>query len=200
MNEIESTRVKIRSRDLAIRLFETWVRQRQRRPGLKIPKNAEELKEMGRENFINQLAKPREKQLEQLKEVVKEMATADIVALLVMMEFPVLETSTLLHKLSAQLMKDPNAVYFSKENQDDNCGCGCGCGCAVMRQYPWDEQIKAHLEAKPFSIDPFDEIGINSKERDSLLIKDFLRSYGALSNAVTQDVNERYINISESFG
>ncbi len=200
MNEIESSRIEIKSRNLALRLFESWVRQRQDRPSLKIPKDAEELKIMGKENFVNQLAKPRENQLAQIKEVSKEMATADVVALLVMMEFPQLEISALLHKLSAQLMRDPDAVYFSKVNQSDNCGCGCGCGCAVMRNLPWDEQIMAHLEVKPFSIDPFNDVGLAPKERDSLLIKDFLQSYGALSRAVTQHVNERYLNIGETFG
>jgi hypothetical protein len=51
---------------------------------------------------------------------------ADRVALLVMMELPVLETSTLLHRLSRQLAEDPEAKYFSTVNLRDNCGSGCG--------------------------------------------------------------------------
>jgi hypothetical protein len=48
------------------------------------------------------------------------------------------------------------------------------------------------MDVKPFSIDPFNEIGLDEKRRDSLLIKDFLQSYKVLSKAVNERVNERY--------
>jgi hypothetical protein len=64
--------------------------------------------------------------LHDLKEVAKQMSTSDVVALLVMMELPSLEASSLLHKLSKQLAEDPDSNYFSKVNQNDNCGTGCG--------------------------------------------------------------------------
>lgn len=197
---IEQTRHAVRSRELALGLYDKWVHQRQRRPDLRIPQNEEELKALGLENFVNQLAKPRRIQLEQLREVAKEMSTADVVALLVMMELPVLETSSLLHKLSAQLMGDPEAVYFSKVNQSDNCGCGCGCGCAAMINLSPEEQIAAHLRAKPFSIDPFNEVGLEERERDALRAQDFLQSYGALSNTIAERVNSRYFELSRAFG
>ncbi len=123
---IEQTKQSIKSRELALRLYDRWVRRRQNRGGLEIPKTKEELKRLGLKNYVNQLVKPRQSQLEELKAVAKEMHMADKVALLVKMELPVLETSTLLHKLSLQLTKDPESPYFSRVNQDDNCGCGCG--------------------------------------------------------------------------
>lgn len=123
---IEQTKQSIKSRELALRLYDRWVRQRQNREGLEIPNTKEELKRLGLKNYVNQLVKPRQRHLEELKAVSKEMSTADKVALLVKMELPVLETSTLLHKLSLQLTKDPESPYFSKVNQNDNCGTGCG--------------------------------------------------------------------------
>ena len=36
----------------------------------------------------------------------------------------------------------------------------------------------------PFSVDPFDEAGITEKERNSMLIRDFLDSYWDLSSTV----------------
>lgn len=62
-----------------------------------------------------------------------------------------------------------------------------------MADMPWEEQIKTHLETKPYSIDPFNEVGIPEKARDSLLVSDFLNSYGALSEAVSGVINARYI-------
>jgi hypothetical protein len=61
-----------------------------------------------------------------------------------------------------------------------------------MAGLPYEERINVHLDAKPFSIDPFNEVGIPEKERDALLIRDFLSSYEALSNAVSEEINARY--------
>lgn len=123
---IEGIRHEIRSRELALTLYDRWVRKRQKRPSLEIPSNKEGLKKLGLTNFVNQLVEPRKEHLAQLKEVASEMTIADKVALLVMLELPVLETSALLHKLSRQLSEDSMAPYFSKINQNDNCGSGCG--------------------------------------------------------------------------
>jgi hypothetical protein len=123
---IEAAKRSIESRDMALKLYDRWVRRRQKRPGLEIPNNEAAYKKLGLKNFTNQLADPRKTHLADLKEVSKNMAPSDIVALLVMMELPALETSTLLHKLSRQLAENPEATYFSKVNQDDNCGSGCG--------------------------------------------------------------------------
>lgn len=196
---IKKTRKEIQSRELALKLYDAWVRERQRRPGLEIPKDKAGLRELGLKNFVRQLAEPRLRHLKQLKEVAPEMTTADKVALLVMLELPALEISTLLHKLSTQLMQDPDAIYFSKVNQADNCGCGCGCGCAFMLDLPWAERINAHMDDKPFSIDPFNEVGLPEKERDSLLIKDFLSGYEALSDSISERVNNRYYQLGNIF-
>ena len=123
---IEQTEQSIKSRDLALELYDRWVRQRQNRPEHVIPKDERELKQLGLKNLVNQLIEPRRQHLKELKSVSKEMTMADKVALLVKLEIPVLETSTLLHKLSIQLTRDPKSLYFSKVNQNDNCGTGCG--------------------------------------------------------------------------
>lgn len=68
-----------------------------------------------------------------------------------------------------------------------------------MASLPYQERINEHHVAKPFSIDPFNEVGIPEKERDSLLIKDFLDSYEAISTGVAQKVNQRYFNIGREF-
>ncbi len=123
---IEQTEQIIRSKALASKLYDTWVRQRQDRPKVKYPKTESELKDISKENFKNQFAAPRQKHLEQLRKVAKEMSIADKVALLVMLELPTVEASTLLHRLSMQLVQNPDATYFSKVNQEENCGTGCG--------------------------------------------------------------------------
>jgi hypothetical protein len=179
-----SSKPKARSRELAISLYERWVNERRARPGFKIPQGKEQLQTLAKENFITQLAEPRRRQLKQLSEVAKDMSMPYKAALLVMSELPALEVSTLLHRLNEQVSKDFNSTYFSKVNMADNCGCGCGCGCAAMADLPWDEQIGLHMRLKPFSIDPFNEVGIPEHERDSLLIRDFLRSFERLSDAV----------------
>ena len=197
---IEQTKQSIKSRELALKLYDRWVRQRQDRPSHEIPINERELKELGLKNLVNQLIEPRQKHLEELKEVAKEMTMADKVALLVKLELPVLETSALLHKLSIQLTKNLDAPYFSKENQDDNCGCGCGSGCSEMAQFPYEKRIYTHHASKPFSIDPFNELNTPEKERDALLIKDFLDSYESLSTSVSERVNQRYFRMGRDFG
>jgi hypothetical protein len=68
-----------------------------------------------------------------------------------------------------------------------------------MAGLPYEERIYAHHAAKPYSIDPFNEIGTPEKERDALLISDFLESYEVLSTSVSQRVDERYFNIGRSF-
>jgi len=64
---------------------------------------------------------------------------------------------------------------------------------------PYELQIYTHIRAKPYSIDPFNEVGIPEQERDSLLIRDFLSSYEALSNSVAEQVNQRYFRIGRDF-
>ncbi len=69
-----------------------------------------------------------------------------------------------------------------------------------MAGLPFDERINAHLDAKPYSIDPFNEVGIPTEERDALLIRDFLQSYEALSSAVTERIHGRYYKMGHEFG
>ena len=64
---------------------------------------------------------------------------------------------------------------------------------------PYEERIHAHYVAKPYSIDPFNELNTSEKERDSLLISDFLASYEALSKSVSAKVNQRYFNMGSEF-
>jgi hypothetical protein len=123
---IEEVKKQIQSKELALKLYDRWVRNRQKRDSLEIPTDETGLKKLGLKNFVAQLVEPRRKHLTELKGVGKEMSTADKVALLVMLELPVVETSTLLHRLSRQLAEDPESVYFSKVNQNENCGSGCG--------------------------------------------------------------------------
>ncbi len=114
------------SKERALKLYEAWVRDRQRRPSLKCADTKNDMDKLGLYNFDHQLAEPRKRQLGQLKEVGGEISAADKVALLVMQEFPALEISSLLHRLSGQLSKDRDARFFSPENLNANCGCGCG--------------------------------------------------------------------------
>jgi hypothetical protein len=109
---------KNRSRELAVKLYDMWVRQRQERKELHCTdskgreidwkKDPENLR---RENFVNRLAGPREEHLAQLKRMGKEMTTADKIALLALVELPAVEISSLMHKLSLNLAKDPKGVY-----------------------------------------------------------------------------------------
>jgi hypothetical protein len=197
---IEQTKQMIKSRELALKLYDRWVRHRQNRGPIEIPTNQAQLKKLGLKNIVNQLIDPRRKHLKELKEVSKEMTMADKVALLVKLELPVLETSTLLHKLSMQLASNSDVEYFSRTNQADNCGCGCGCGCAAMAQLPYEERIYAHMATKPFSVDPFNELNTPARERDELLVKDFLDSYEALSGSVSERVDARYFGMGRQFG
>ena len=68
-----------------------------------------------------------------------------------------------------------------------------------MASLPYEERINAHLDTKPFSIDPFNELGTPEKERDALLIKDFLSSYEALSKSVSERMNQRYFRMGQDF-
>ena len=56
------------------------------------------------------------------------------------------------------------------------------------------------MDTKPFSIDPFNEVGTPEKERNALLIKDFLNSYEALSQSIAEKVNNRYFCMGREFG
>ena len=69
-----------------------------------------------------------------------------------------------------------------------------------MASLPYEEQVYTHYATKPYSIDPFNEVGIPAAERDSLLVKDFLLSYEALQTGVAQGVNQRYFNMGANFG
>jgi hypothetical protein len=123
---IKKKKEELESHELAVKLYDTWVRDRQNRQDIKCSDDLQDLEELSRINHESQLVEPRRKHLQQMKEVAKAMTIADKVALLVMMELPVLETSTLLHRLSIQLTQDPAATYFSRVNMADNCGSGCG--------------------------------------------------------------------------
>ncbi len=68
-----------------------------------------------------------------------------------------------------------------------------------MASLPYEERINIHRSAKPFSIDPFNEVEIPQKERDALLIRDFLNSYESLSDTVTEKVNNRYYQVGRTF-
>ena len=188
-----------RSQQTALRLFEKWTRDRQDRPDIQSPDNKADLKRAEHENFRTQLVEPRKKQLEELKQAGHEVAFSDKAALLAMMELPVLETSTLLQRLSRQIVADPKAAYFSKVNMADNCGCGCGCGCAAMADLSYQEKIISHYQTKPYSIDPFNELGTPAEVRDALLVKDFLASYEVLSHSVSERVNQRHFRVGRDF-
>ena len=69
-----------------------------------------------------------------------------------------------------------------------------------MAGLPYEERISIHHNTKPYSIDPFNEVGIQTKERDSLLIKDFLESYERLSQSISERVNQRYHRMGHDFG
>lgn len=183
----------IESKEIATKLYFSWVQERQEREGFRVPDTRENYKKLGLNNFKVQHAKPRRNHLKVLSKVAKDLTTADTVALLVMLELPALEITTLLQKMRNQLNQEENALYFSKTNQFNNCGCGCGSCCAYMEDMPWDQQINSHLDAKPYSIDPFNEVGIPQKERDALLIKDFLKSYKELSGSIVKKINEKIL-------
>ncbi|MBU1340666.1 MAG: hypothetical protein KKE44_16480 [Proteobacteria bacterium] len=68
-----------------------------------------------------------------------------------------------------------------------------------MAGLPYEERISAHHIAKPYSIDPFNELKTPEKERDALLIKDFLASYEALSTSVAEKVHQRYYHMGQEF-
>jgi hypothetical protein len=199
MKSIEQEKLSIRSRELAVSLYDKWVRERQTRPDLRFTDNPKELEKIAKENFSSQKAEPRRKHLADLKELNKSMEFPDQVALLAMMELPVLETSTLLHRLSRQVAADPNAVYFSKVNMADNCGCGCGCGCAAMASLGYEEKIILESQAKPYSVDPFNELGTPAATRDKLLALEFIGSFQAISEAVGDKVNRRYFQMAQDF-
>lgn len=188
------------SAKLAIRIYESSVRDRQsRRDDLRIPEGDNDLEEARSRNFEAQALEPRRDLLRQIREAGDALSTADKVSLLVMTEISAIDASTLLHRVSAQLEADPEARYFSKVNMADNCGCGCGCGCRVLQALPEAERIAMHRQLKPFSIDPFDEAQIPREQRDSLLIRDFLASYEGLTASVRKTVEQRYFRAGREF-
>jgi hypothetical protein len=196
----EATRRQAKSREAAVVLYDTWVRDRQRRKEFIVLGPDDDFEKIGLKNFNTQNTEPRRHHLKQLKEFGKELTTADKVALLAKLELSPIEVSALLHRMSIQVVGDPEAVYFSKENLADNCGCGCGSCCSSLMRLSYEERINVHRQLKPFSVDPFNEAEIPEDERDALLISDFLDSYEALSRDVTSVVDERYYDIGTRFG
>jgi hypothetical protein len=196
---IEQEAVKEKSRALAVALFDKWVRRRQARPMIRSTDNPKELSAVASENFKTQLVEPRRSQLKDMASLSQSMDFADQAALLVMMELPVLETSTLLHRLGRQIAEDSKATYFSKVNMADNCGCGCGCCCAAMSDLNYQEKVVLHYQTKPYSIDPFNELGIHADVRDGLLVKDFLESFEKLSHSISARINSRYHQMGREF-
>ena len=191
-----------RSHELAVKMFDKWVRARQKRSDFQSGDHVKSLKELepiARRNFESQVLAPRKAHLDDLKSSGQSLDFRDKVALLAMIELPTLETSTLLHRLSRQLAADPEAPYFSRENLADNCGCGCGCGCAVMADLGYADKVILHYQAKPHSVDPFNELGTPQDVRDGLLARDFLASFQALSEGVAARVNRRYFRMAEEF-
>lgn len=196
----EMKRQQAKSREAAVALYDTWVRERQRRKPFIVLGPDDDFEKVGLENFNTQSTDPRRSHLNQLKEFGEVLTTADKVALLVKLELSPLEASALMHRMSVQVALDPDAVYFSKENLADNCGCGCGSCCGSLQRLPYDERINVHRQLKPFSVDPFNEAEISEEERDALLIRDFLDSYGALSQDVTARIDDRYYEMGAKFG
>lgn len=196
---VEESKRKDVSEKIALKIYDKNLRDRFNRSELETCKTETDLKRIGSKNFGTQLVEPRRKFVKQIKEMGDKISTADKVALLMMEELPTLETSALIHKLSMQMAHDPGAIYFSKYNQASNCGCGCGCGCSVMMNLPDHERVIKHYEAKPYSIDPFNEVGLTEEERGSLQIKDLLDSYERISNSVVNKVNRRYFNMAREF-
>jgi hypothetical protein len=177
--------------DQIIKIYSGWISRRLKRPNFIIPTSEQGQKELGLKNYESQHVLPRKDHLEDLKAYVDEFNIADIVSLLVKLELPVVETTTLLTKLNAQLTKDPKAVYFSRVNQNDNCGCGCGCNCFTISKLRYEDRINQHKINKPHSIDPFNELGIPEKGRDELLIKDFLSSYKRISRVIAKEIESK---------
>ncbi len=188
-----------RSRQLAVKLYDQWVRERQNRPDIKTTKDLKELHKIAKENFATQLVKPRERHLAQIRELKQSVEFPEQVALLAMMELPVLETSALLHRLGRQIAADPEAKYFSPINLADNCGCGCGCGCAAMASLDLEDRLALHHQAKPFSVDPFNELDTPTEARDGLLVREFLASFQAISEDIAGRVNRRYFQMARDF-
>jgi hypothetical protein len=180
------------SRNRAVNLYQQWVRARQNRPPIRSSNDPKLLPAIEEENFRTQLVEPRKRQLDELKATGDQIAFPDKVALLVTTEIPTLETSTLLQRLAGQLAVDPDATYFSQVNMADNCGCGCGCCCAAMTDLSYQEQIVAHYQTKPYSIDPFNELGTAVETRDNLRVSDFLESFQAVSAQINTQVNQRF--------
>jgi hypothetical protein len=68
-----------------------------------------------------------------------------------------------------------------------------------MADLSYQEQIVSHYQTKPYSIDPFNELGTSAKTRDALLVEDFLASYEMLSRTVGERVNQRYFGMARDF-
>lgn len=188
------------SAKLALQLYDSSVRERQqRRDDLRAPEGEADIDEVRRHNFEVQALEPRRHLMQQIREAGEELTTADKVSLLVMTELSAVDAAALLHRVSAQLADNPDAVYFSRTNMADNCGSNCGCGCPAMRELGDQERIALHRQLKPFSIDPFNEAGIPEEERDRLLIRDFLASYEGLTSSVRANIEDRYFQLGRKF-
>ena len=103
-----------------MKLYSKWVQKRLDRPpavcrdrsGKEVDWKEEKTRSsLGSENFNNVLLKPREEHLSQLREAGDLLTTADKAALLVMMELPMLEASSLVETLSQKLLEDPDATH-----------------------------------------------------------------------------------------
>lgn len=114
------------STEKALELYEIWVNERQNRPDVKCSEDKAGVNELRKENFSNQVVKPRKNHIEQLKKSSRDISFADMVSLLVMLELPAIEISTLLQRLNSEMLDNPTARYFSEVNQVARCGCGCG--------------------------------------------------------------------------
>jgi hypothetical protein len=191
----ESSEKKSASAKIALRLYDNHIRERFNRNKLEPYKDQADLERIGNKNYITQLLEPRRKFVQQLKEAGDKVTTADKVALLWIEQLPTLEISALIHKLSVQALHDPNAIYFSKLNQADNCGCGgCNQGSGCGKNMSFEDKYQLVTRAKPYSIDPFNEVGLTDVERDSLKIKDLLGSYEKISDGVAK-INRRYFDL-----
>lgn len=193
---VESKKKEASSK-IALSLYDRAIRERINRKGFEPYKTKADIERIDTKNFAIQLVEPRKKFIQRIKEMGDKITTADKVALLMIEGLPTLETSALIHKISTQAMHDPNAIYFSKMNQEDNCGCGsCNQGSGCGKNMPYEKKLLEHYTVKPYSIDPFNEVGLTDEERDSLKIKDLLESYERLSDGIANKVNRRYFDLS----
>ncbi len=109
------------TRATALGLYDTWVRAGQLRPALRCSETEKGMDRLGSSNFRAQLVEPRKKHIDQLKKA-RDLSAADKVVLMMMQDLPALEISSLVQRLSQQLVKDPNVKIFGPENRAFDCG------------------------------------------------------------------------------